>query len=69
VQVLPGESVLPYQRIWLKGTDQMFDTLAAEERRFSKVRLSGLLREHRLDVGILELAYIDVTQTESGAKQ
>jgi hypothetical protein len=69
LQGLPGQGVLPYHRLWLKGGEQMFDTLAVEEQRFGEIRLSGLLREHRPDVGILELVHIDVVPAESRASR
>lgn len=57
---LPGQTILPYQQLWLKSGDHTFYFLAAEERRFREIRLSGLLREHKPDVGILDLVQVDV---------
>lgn len=57
---LPGQTILPYQQLWLKSGDHTFHFLAAEEQRFREIRLSGLLREHKPDVGVLDLVQVDV---------
>jgi hypothetical protein len=65
LQSLAGQSALLYHRLWLKGKDRVFARLLFEEPLFVEVRLSGLLREHQPDTGILELAHIEIVPNRS----
>ena len=56
LHVRPEDATLPSRRLWLKGGDQVFETLAAEETLFRKVEVAGLLREYLPTAGTLALA-------------
>ena len=61
--VMPTEMPeIPWHQLWLKGDDQLFTTLAAEELLFKEIEISGLLREYQLTTGILELVSIQVAR-------
>lgn len=56
---LPGQSFFPYQRLWIKGDPQVLQKLTLTERASEAIRLSGVLREHAPNVGILELLQVE----------
>ncbi len=60
MEVNPEETILPYHHLWLRGKDQVFATLAAEENLFKEVEVSGLLREYLPTAGTLDLAAVKV---------
>jgi hypothetical protein len=60
LQVLAGQSALPYHRLWLKGAGAMFPRLLTAEQLFLTVHISGLLREYQPGTGIVELVHIEV---------
>jgi len=60
MQVAPESASLPYRRLWLKGEDHLFKTLAAEENLFKEIEVSGLLREYLPTSGTLDLAAVKV---------
>lgn len=55
---------LPYRRLWLKGGDQLFATLSAEENLFREIEVSGLLREYLPTAGTLDLATVQILGEE-----
>lgn len=60
VKVTAGAAALPYHSLWLNGEDRLFETLAAEENLFKEVEISGLLREYRPALGILDLPTVQI---------
>jgi len=60
LHVRPEGATLPYRRLWLKGGDQVFETLTAEETLFREVEVAGLLREYLPTAGTLDLASVRV---------
>jgi hypothetical protein len=60
MEVNPEDATLPYHRLWLKGTDDVFATLAAEENLFKEIEVSGLLREYLPTSGTLDLATVKI---------
>jgi hypothetical protein len=51
---------LQYHQLWLRGDDQLFATLAAEENRFKEIKVSGLLREYLPTSEMLDLASVQI---------
>lgn len=60
MQITSGDVALPYHHLWLKGEDQLFEALTAEENLFKDVEISGLMREYRPTYGILDLLTVHV---------
>ena len=55
---------LQHHRLWLKGGNQLYETLAAEKNLFKEVEVSGLLREYLPTAGTLDLATVRIVETE-----
>ncbi len=64
MQVNPEDASLRYHRLWLKGGDELFEILAAEENLFKEIEVSGLLREYLPTSGTLDLATVRVLGEE-----
>jgi hypothetical protein len=64
VEAAPGTDPLPYQRLWLRGADQLAHFLAAEENMFQHIEVSGLLREYMPTAAVLDFATVRVVAAE-----
>lgn len=64
IEAQPGKDPLPYQRLWLRGANQLSHFLAAEENMFKHIEVSGLLREYMPTSGVLDFATVRVVDAE-----
>jgi hypothetical protein len=69
MQAKAGNVSLPYRRLWLRGGDQLFAALTAEENLFKEVEVSGLLREYLPTSGTLDLATVQFLSEEQKAER
>lgn len=69
MQVNREDASLRYHNLWLKGGDQVFETLAAEENLFKQIAVSGLLREYLPTAGTLDLATVTIIGDEQSVKR
>ena len=62
MEVNPQTVALDYHRLWIRGGDQVFETLSAPENRFKEVVVSGVFREYLPTAGTLDLATVSVVE-------
>ncbi len=58
----PDTVVLDYHRLWIRGGEQVFQTLSAPKNRSKEVVISGVLREYLPTAGTLDLASVSVVE-------
>lgn len=58
----PQTVALDFRRLWIRGGDEVFATLSAQENRFKEIVISGVFREYLPTAGTLDLATVSVVE-------